>query len=99
MAEEMLLEKRFSAIAERAATARERAAAKAEEEASTPRQMFLPGFEEHMRAMPNYLSRNSLFAPGGPGRKKIHDGTVFHQTETVMLKGWGKQFTEDVARV
>jgi hypothetical protein len=33
------------------------------------------------------------------GRKKIHDGMVFHQTETVTLKGRGKQLTEDHADI
>lgn len=33
-------------------------------------QMFLPGMDEHMRAMPNYLGRAPLFAPIAPGRKK-----------------------------
>lgn len=76
------------------------AAVKAEERAAkTPVQMFLPGMEEHMRAMPNYLSRCPLFAPVAPGRKIIHDGTVFHQTETVSLRGWGKQLTEDHADI
>jgi hypothetical protein len=67
--------------------------------AETPVQIFLPGMEDHMRAMPNYLSRCPLFAPVALGRKKIHDGTVFHQTETVILKGWGKQLTEDHADI
>jgi len=99
MADESVIEKRFPGIVERARQAQERAAAKAAQEAETPRQMFLPGMEEHMRAMPNYLSRCPLFAPVAPGRKKIHDGTVFHQTETVTLKGWGKQLTEDHADI
>jgi len=52
-----------------------------------------------MRAMPNHLSRCPLFASVAPDQKKIHDGTVFHQTETVTLKGWGKQLTEDQADI
>jgi hypothetical protein len=71
----------------------------AEQAAETPQQIFLPGMDEHMRAMPNYLSRCPLFAPVAPGRKKIHDGTVFYETETVTLKGWGKQLTEDHADI
>lgn len=69
------------------------------ERAEGPAQMFLPGMEEHMRAMPNYLSRCPLFAPVAPGLKKSHDGTVFHQTETVTIKGYGKQLTEDHADI
>lgn len=99
MANGSLIEMQFPGIAKRSAEARERAAAKAEEEMATPRQMFLPGMEEHMRAMPNYLSRAPLFAPVAPGRKKIHDGTVFYQTETVTLLGFGKQLTEDYADI
>lgn len=99
MADDSLIEKQFPGIAKRAAEALERAVIKTEDEAVKPRQMFLPGMEEHMRAMPNYLSRAGLFAPVAPGRKKIHDGTLFHQTETVTLKGWGKQLTEDSADI
>lgn len=84
---------------ERSAQAQKEMAERAEQEAQQPKQMFLPGMDEHMRAMPNYLSRSPLFAPVAPGRKSIHDGTVFHQTETVTLKGWGKQLTEDHADI
>ncbi len=50
MADGSLIEKQFPGIAERARKAQERATAKAAQEAETPRQMFLPGMEEHMRA-------------------------------------------------
>lgn len=62
-------------------------------------QMFLPGMDEHMRAMPNYLGRAPLFAPIAPGRKKIHDGSVVYKTDNVTLKGWGKQLSEDLADI
>ena len=36
-------------------------AAKAEQKAAeTPRQMFLPGMDEFMRAMPNHIARSSV---------------------------------------
>ena len=52
-------------------------AAQAEQRAAeTPRQMFLPGMDEFMRAMPNHIARSSLFAPVARGRRKLHDGTL-----------------------
>ena len=45
-------------------------AAKAEQKAAeTPRQLFLPGMDEFMRAMPNHIARSSLFAPVARGRR------------------------------
>lgn len=41
----------------------ERIQERAARELSRPRQMFLPGLEPTMRAMPNHIARSSLFAP------------------------------------
>ena len=79
-------------VAEAQASADKRAA-------ETSVQMFLPGMEEDLRAMPNYLARAPVFAPVASGRKRIHDGTVFYRTERVSLRGWGKQLTEDHADI
>lgn len=71
----------------------------ADVEASKPTTLFVPGMDQYMRAMPNYLSRSSLFAPVAWDKRKIHDGTVLFQSEKVTLKGWGKQLTEDLADI
>ena len=41
-----------------------------------PRQLFLPGMDEFMRAMPNPVADSSLFAPVARGVKKMHAGAV-----------------------
>ncbi|WP_155769783.1 hypothetical protein [Burkholderia vietnamiensis] len=66
---------------------------------SDKHQLFLPGMAEHMRAMPNYLSRSPVFAPAAPEKGQRYDGDVLYQTELVTLKGWGKQLTEDHADI
>jgi len=44
--------------------------------ASMPVQMFLPGMEAFLRAMPNHIARSSLFAPVAHDRKNIHVGSL-----------------------
>lgn len=80
----------------RAAQAAERAEQKA---AETPRQMFLPGLEEFMRAMPNHIARSSLFAPVARGRRKLHDGTVLVSRSDAEIRFKGKQLDEAQADV
>jgi hypothetical protein len=67
--------------------------------AETPAQMFLPGMEELMRAMPNHIARSSLFAPVAPGRKKIHKDTVLESRGDALIKFWGEQLDEAQADV
>lgn len=75
-------------------------AARADQKAAeTPQQMFLPGMEEFMRAMPNHIARSSLFAPVAPGRKKIHDGTVLVSRGDAVIRFKGKQLDEAQADV
>jgi hypothetical protein len=62
--------------------------------AETPVQMFLPGMDEFMRAMPNHFARSSLFAPVARGRRKTHDGTELVSRSDVRLRFWGKQLDE-----
>jgi hypothetical protein len=62
--------------------------------AETPRQMFLPGMDELMRAMPNHIARSSLFAPVARGRKKIHKNTVLVSRGDALIKFWGEQLDE-----
>lgn len=67
--------------------------------ADTPAQMFLPGLEEFMRAMPNHIARSSLFAPVAAGRKKMHDGTILVSRGDAMIRFKGKQLDEAQADV
>lgn len=74
--------------------------AKADKKAAEkPQQMFLPGMEDFMRAMPNHIARSSLFAPVAPGRKKIHDGTVLVSRADATVRFKGKQLDEAQADV
>lgn len=67
--------------------------------AETPVQMFLPGIDEFMRAMPNHIARSSLFAPVARGRKKIHKDTVLVSRGDALIKFWGEQLDEAQADV
>lgn len=79
---------------ELAAAAQERATSKAKQEASAPIQMFLPGMNELMRAMPNPVARSSLFAPIAKGHRKMHSGTVLVSRMDAVLEYWGEQLDE-----
>lgn len=75
-------------------------AAQAEQKtAETPRQMFLPGMDEFMRAMPNHIARSSLFAPVARGRRKLHDGTILQSRGDAEIRFSGKQLDEAQADV
>lgn len=75
-------------------------AAQAEQKtAETPRQMFLPGMDEFMRAMPNHIARSSLFAPVARGRRKLHDGTLLQSRGDAEIRFSGKQLDEAQADV
>lgn len=86
-------------IQERAAEAADRLAEKREQEATVPRQMFLPGMEEFMRAMPNHIARSSLFAPVARGRKQIHKDAILVSRSDATIKFWGEQLDEAQADV
>jgi hypothetical protein len=81
------------------ARAKENSAKKDEKAAETSVKIFLPGMNEVMRAMPNYLARGSIFAPVARGRKKMHNDTVFWETDFTILTGFGLQLTEDLADI
>lgn len=70
-----------------------------ERKAETPVQMFLPGMDEFMRAMPNHIARSSLFAPVARGRKKIHKDMVLVSRGDALIKFWGEQLDEEQADV
>ena len=75
-------------------------AAQAEQKAAeTPRQMFLPGMDEFMRAMPNHIARSSLFAPVARGRRKMHDGSILQSRGDAEIRFSGKQLDEAQADV
>lgn len=62
-------------------------------------QLFLPGMDEFMRAMPNHLARSSLFAPVARGRKIIHKDAVLVSRGDALIKFWGEQLDEAQADV
>ena len=67
---------------------------KDQQAAKAPVQMFLPGLEEAMRAMPNHIARSSLFAPVARGRKKYHDETPIVTRADVIMTYTGTQLDE-----
>lgn len=84
----------FGWLQKKAAEASEREAQRIEEEESKPRQMFLPGMDEFMRALPNPISDSSLFAPVARGVKKMHAGAVLASRLNTTLTYWGVQLNE-----
>ena len=67
--------------------------------AETPAQMFLPGMEEWVRAMPNHIARSSLFAPVARGRKTLHNETPLVTRSDCVLTYTGEQLDEAQADV
>jgi hypothetical protein len=86
----------FAWVQQKAAEAAARLEQKA---AETPRQLWLPGMEDFMRAMPNHIARSSLFAPVARGRRKIHDGTLLVSRGDAEIRYSGKQLDEAQADV
>ena len=88
----------FEILAEK--TARAKLALQAVQEtvekkaAETPHQMFLPGMDETLRAMPNQIALSSLFAPVARGKRKMHAGTVMVSRADAVLEYWGVQLNE-----
>lgn len=89
----------FAFVRQKAAEAAERNAGKEAQKSATPQQMFLPGFEDFMRAMPNHIARSSLFAPVARGRKKIHKDSILVSRADAVIKFWGEQLDEAQADV
>lgn len=86
-------------VPERVSLLAAEAAAKSERNAGQNTQLFLPGLEDFMRAMPNHIARSSLFAPVAQGRKKIHDDTVLVSRADAVIRFKGKQLDEAQADV
>lgn len=87
----------FPRLAARVTGAQARVAARSE--SPEPQQMFLPGLDAFMRAMPNHLARSSLYAPVARGKKKIHKGKVLVSRGDALIKFWGEQLDETQADV
>lgn len=79
--------------------ARQRMADKAEVEASTPQNIFLPGLDALMRAMPNHIARSSLFAPVCKGRKAVLTDSVLVSRSDAIITFSGRQLDEAQADV
>lgn len=71
----------------------------AEKQATTPAPFILPGINETARAIPNYIARSAIFAPVRRGWRPLHDDTVFLEGTHILLKGSGKQLSEDHADI
>lgn len=76
---------------QRGAAGREVAEQKA---AETARELFLPGMDEFMRALPNPVADSSLFAPVARGTKNMHAGVVLASRLNTTLTYWGVQLNE-----
>ena len=79
--------------------AQARKAEEVEHEAEKPKKLFVRGMDELMLAMPNHVSRSSLFAPVAPGRKKMHKDTILVSRGDAVIKFWGEQLDETQADV
>jgi len=91
---------RLSAAMQRAHQKAEQAlAAAAEKQARTPTPFILPGIKETARAIPNYIARSAIFAPVRRGWRTLHDETVFLEGSNILLKGSGKQLSENHADI
>ena len=91
------LVEQFPALAARVGEAQCRLAAR--RESTEQHQMFLPGLDGFMRAMPNHIARSSLFAPVARGKKKIFKDAVLISRRDAVIRFWGEQLDETQADV
>ena len=80
------------ALVARMAEAQARTAAR--RESPEPQQMFLPGLDPEVRAMPNHVARSSLFAPVARGRKVLHEQAVLVSRADANITYTGYQLDE-----
>ena len=92
MASSSLLER--AAKARGLAQARDDKPAEAAPKKTPPEQLFLPGMEDFMRAMPNQVARSSLFAPIARGRRKFHQETPLVTRADAVMSYTGEQLDE-----
>src|SRR5690606_15414941 len=91
---------RLSAAMQRAQQkANQALATAAEKQAVTPAPFILPGINETARAIPNYIARSAIFAPVRRSWRTLLDETVFLEGSNILLKGSGKQLSEDHADI
>lgn len=89
----------FERVRRKGKEAQENLRKRADAETRNSATLFVPGMDQYMYAMPNYLSRSCLFAPVAWDKRKIYDGEDLFENENVTLRGWGKQLTEDLADI
>ncbi|ARK49532.1 hypothetical protein BOC35_25725 [Burkholderia pseudomallei] len=78
----------------------ERIQERAARELSRPRQMFLPGLEPTMRAMPNHIARSSLFAPlSKTHQRRFLNDHILISRRDVVIRFTGIQLDESQADV
>lgn len=68
-------------------------------ETATARQLFIPGLDDFMRAMPNHIARSSVFAPVARGSKQILKNAIVVSRSDAVLRFWGEQLDEAQADV
>lgn len=83
---------RHSTVAARVAEAQARFDAR--RESAEVEQMFLPGLDPELRAMPNHVARSSIFAPIARGRKLYHNQTVLVSRSDATITYTGQQLNE-----
>lgn len=83
---------RHSTVAARVAEAQARCDAR--RESAEVEQMFLPGLDPELRAMPNHVARSSIFAPIARGRKLYHNQTILVSRSDATITYTGQQLDE-----
>ncbi len=83
---------KYPTLAARAAVAATRK--EAQRDVVVPQQLFLPGLDDFMRAMPNHIARSSLFAPIARGKKTLHDQTILVSRKDATITYSGQQLDE-----
>lgn len=58
------------------------------------RQLYIPGLVELVRAMPNHISRSSLYAPIARGNRKFHHDKLLVARSDAVMKYTGEQLDE-----
>lgn len=94
MADDKPIKNSLEWLQAQAEKASERMAVKNNKDVSELRQMFLPGMEDFMRAMPNQVSRSSLFAPIARGPRKFHQETALVTRSDAVMSYTGEQLDE-----
>src|SRR5574343_895068 len=89
----------FPFVRKKLSEARARRCVAASSGSEQPRQLFLPGLEEFMRAMPNHAARSSLFAPISRGKRPYHQQKVLISRGDATITYTGYQLDEAQADV